>query len=465
MKKTIAIAGATGFIGKWFIEKYKHEFNIIALSRNKVKYPEKYDIEWKQVDLYSISSTTHALENVDIGIYLVHSMQPSTRMNQGSFEDTDILLADNFSRAAQECKLEQIIYVGGILPKDEKTMSKHLRSRYEVEKTLGSRLTPLTSIRAGIIIGPNGSSFKIVQKLVSKLPVMACPEWTKSLNQPIDIINALQIIKWCIGNEDTYNKPLEIGGKQIIKYMDLLKITAKKMNKKRLIFSLSFITVGLSKLWVSVITGTSKFLVSPLIESLKHTMTINPENMVACEINYISLEDSVEKALNPKDKIPENPEFIKTSSEKNTVRSVQRIANPSERTVKFIARIYPIWLTKTFAGLVDANFDGQYVKFSFFNFVLLELKVIKSRSDEKRQLFFISGGLLVKRNDLGWLEFRSVLNDKYMIAAIHEFVPKLPWIIYKFTQAKVHLIVMKRFEKFLLKIPKKSLKKKKKNNI
>jgi hypothetical protein len=52
-----------------------------------------------------------------------------------------------------------------------------------------------------------------------------------------------------------------------------------------------------------------------------------------------------------------------------------------------------------------------------------------------------------------------------MIAAIHEFVPKLPWIIYKFTQAKVHLIVMKRFEKFLLKIPKKSLKKNKKNNI
>jgi hypothetical protein len=288
---------------------------------------------------------------------------------------------------------------------------------------------------------------------------MACPEWTKSLNQPIDILNALEIIRWCVDNKSTFNKPLEIGGNQIITYMDLLKITAKKMNKKRLIFSLSFITIGLSKLWVSVITGTSKFLVSPLIESLKHTMTINPENMVTCEINYISLEDSVEKALNPKDKIPENPEFIKTSSEKNTVRSVQRIANPSERTVKFIARIYPIWLTKTFAGLVDANFDGQYVKFSFFNFVLLELKVIKSRSDDKRQLFFITGGILVKRNDLGWLEFRSVLDDEYLIAGIHEYVPKLPWIVYKFTQAKVHLIVMKQFEKFLLGVPKKYSKK------
>ena len=139
MKKTIAVAGATGFIGKWFIKNYKTDFNIIGLSRNSISKDHKCDIEWRQVDLYSISSTTKALKNVDIGIYLVHSMQPSTRMNQGSFEDTDILLADNFSRAAMDCKLKQIIYVGGILPKDKYRMSKHLNSRFEVEKTLGSR--------------------------------------------------------------------------------------------------------------------------------------------------------------------------------------------------------------------------------------------------------------------------------------------------------------------------------------
>ena len=40
--------------------------------------------------------------------------------------------------------------------------------------------------------------------------------------------------------------------------MDLQK-SQRKNEKRRLIFSLSFITIGLSKLWVSVITGTSKF--------------------------------------------------------------------------------------------------------------------------------------------------------------------------------------------------------------
>ena len=331
MKKKIAIAGATGFIGKWFIDKYKHDYDIIALSRNRIKNQDLEQVEWKQVDLYSISSTTEALSGADIGIYLVHSMMPSTRLNQGEFEDTDILLADNFSRAAQDCKLKQIIYVGGILPKDDQSISKHLRSRYEVEKTLGSRNTPLTSIRAGIIIGPNGSSFKIVQKLVKNLPLMACPEWTKSLNQPIDILDALKIIKWSIGNELTFKKPLEIGGDQTITYMDLLKITAKKMKKRRLIFSLSFITIGLSKLWVSVITGTSKFLVSPLVESLKHKMTLNPENSVNLPINYISVEDSVEKALYPEEKVPENPEFFPRKRKENTVRSCLLYTSPSPR--------------------------------------------------------------------------------------------------------------------------------------
>ena len=39
-----------------------------------------------------------------------------------------------------------------------------------------------------------------------------------------------------IGNKRTYNKPLEIGGKQTITYMDLLKITAKKNEKKEGLF-------------------------------------------------------------------------------------------------------------------------------------------------------------------------------------------------------------------------------------
>mgnify|MGYP000397940760 CR=1 FL=1 len=36
MKKKIVIAGASGFIGRWIIKKFKNEYDIIALSRKEV---------------------------------------------------------------------------------------------------------------------------------------------------------------------------------------------------------------------------------------------------------------------------------------------------------------------------------------------------------------------------------------------------------------------------------------------
>ena len=117
--------------------------------------------------------------------------------------------------------------MGGILPKDKYEISNHLLSRFEVEKTLGARETPLTAIRAGIIIGPGGSSFRIVSSLIKNLPIMGCPEWTKSENQPIDVLDILSLIKQCAGNPKTYDKNIEIGGDEVMTYMDLLQKTSK----------------------------------------------------------------------------------------------------------------------------------------------------------------------------------------------------------------------------------------------
>ena len=445
MKKKIVIAGATGFIGRWIIKEFEKDFKIIALSRKKILHQENKNVEWRKVDLYSISSSENALKGADIGIYLVHSMQPSTRLSQGKFEDTDLLLADNFSLAAQKNNLKQIIYLGGILPKDKNEISKHLSSRYEVEKTLGSRNTPLTAIRAGIIIGPGGSSFKIITSLIKNLPIMACPKWTKSKNQPIDVFDVLNIIKKSISNKLTFNKKIEIGGPEIMTYMDLLIKTSKLMKKNRLIFSIPLFTVGLSKLWVGLFTGSSMNFISPLVESLKHKMIPDNKYSELFKIKFSSIEESIKKALS-KD-FPDPPNFKKPKKEKNTVRSIQRIYNPKKYDTKVVAKYYPIWLSKIFAGIINSNFDGQFLRFYVLNTILLELKLIDDRSSKNRQLYYITGGILTKRKDLGWLEFRSILDNEFIITAIHEYVPKLPWFLYKLTQAKIHLYVMNKFEK------------------
>jgi uncharacterized protein YbjT (DUF2867 family) len=449
-KKKLAIAGASGFIGRWFIETYKTQYDIVALSRKKIQNSSD-DVEWRTVDLFSISSSIEALKGVDYALYLVHSMQPSTRLSQGNFEDTDLLLADNFSRAAEECKLEHIVYLGGILPKDDGNISKHLLSRFEVEQVLGSRKTPLTAIRAGIIIGPGGSSFNIVKKLVKNLPVMACPSWTKSNNQPVDLITALASIKEVLGSVKYFNTHIEIGGKEVVTYMKVLKITAIQMNKKRWIFSIPFFSLGMSKLWVGLFSGSSSNFVSPLIESLKHDMTLNNHDFMQ-QFPVIPLTKTISKALDQKINIPKVPKGTVPVKDKNTVRSVQRICNPAKKSSKWVAESYPIWLSSMFSRIIHAEENGTLIRFKLLGICLLQLEFIENRSDVNRQLFYITGGYLTKRTNRGWLEFRSILNGSYIITAIHEFVPRLPWFLYRFTQAKGHLYVMKKFEKYLSKL-------------
>lgn len=452
-KLTVALAGAGGYIGSWFIERFKNDYHLIGLSRGKAvtnPYPE---VEWRQVELYSITSTAEALRGVDVAIYLVHSMSASTRLNQGSFEDTDLILADNFSRAAEIAGIKQIIYLGGLIPDEpEEHLSRHLKSRLEVEQTLGSRTAKLTAIRASIIVGPGGSSFDMIKNLVQKLPVLMCPKWTNSLTQPISLRDTLEILTTCIGNPQVHDQVIEIGSPEVMSYRDMLSRTAKVMGKKRIIFSVPVFSLGFSKFWVGLFGETPPQLVSPLVESLKHTLVVNPMHAFKeKDLAYLSYEEAVNVALSTQER-PKLPKFKYKKGLKNTVRSLQRMTNLGGHDALWVAYRYALWLPYYFRFFIRGKVNGTDVlgfHLLWGKKPMLELTHVPDRSDSQRQLFYITGGWLVKRYDYGWLEFREVLDSKYIISAIHEFAPRLPWFIYINTQARLHLWVMNRFQKYL----------------
>jgi hypothetical protein len=83
---------------------------------------------------------------------------------------------------------------------------------------------------------------------------------------------------------------------------------------------------------------------------------------------------------------------------------------------------------------------------------LLVLEFIDQGADRARDKFHIVGGLLTKTTNTGWFEFRQVAHRRYTLAAIHEFVPALPWLIYILTQAPVHARVMRSFGRHLMRL-------------
>lgn len=452
-RPTVVIAGATGFIGRWFIERYHEKYNIIALSRSEMITGPEYDrAEWRSVELYSLTSTEAALAGADYAIYLVHSMQPNTRLHQGSFEDTDLLLADNFGRAAKANGIKQILFMGGILPQDENVeeLSTHLRSRWETERTLGAAGVPVTALRAGIIVGAGGSSFTMIKKLVERLPALICPGWCNSPTQPVELHDALRMLDHCIGWEAAYDRHFDIGGPDPTTYAEMIRTVADLMGKKRIVKSVKYFSPGFSKFWVALFTDNSQELVSPLVESLQHQMIAQPNELLDAFPERTDFRTAARRALRGKDKLPPLPERKPAEDdEKNTVRSVQRLPNPHGHTATYVARLYQRWLPIFFRTLINVDTDGDVSVFRVGPVPLLQLQFIPDRSDDDRQLFYVNGGKLVRRKDHGWLEFRRVLDDKYIISAIHEFVPSLPWAVYVTTQARAHAWVMDRFGKYL----------------
>lgn len=243
----ITIAGASGFVGKNLLKNLDKNLLVKALSRSSKSSNEGH-ITWVEADLFSLGSTVQALNETDVAIYLVHSMMPSSRLFQGTFQDTDLLLADNFVRACQKAKVKQIIYLGGLVP--ETGISKHLTSRKEVEDVLKSMNIPVTVLRAGMIVGDEGSSFEILKNLVLNLPAMALPKWTKNKTQAIYINDLIAVIIKSINNEMFFNKTINVVNGDQLTYKNLIEQTIEHFGKNTLLVPIPINYTRFSKLWV-----------------------------------------------------------------------------------------------------------------------------------------------------------------------------------------------------------------------
>lgn len=467
MSFRIAVAGASGFIGQALIKKIKSnpEYILRGLSRS-FKEKSISGVEFVEVDLFSMLETEKALENVDAAIYLVHSMSPTAALDQGQFEDYDLIMADNFARAAKKNNLKQIIYLSGIVPRDHE-LSPHLKSRYEVEETLAYYGTPTTTLRAGLIVGSEGSSATILMRVVNQLAVIPCPDWAETLTQPIDIDNVVESIEFCILNESTYNRFYDLGGASILTYKEMMEQTAQVLNVKRYfpqIYLGSFEVSHKFIAWIiQFVAKAPKNLVQPLVTSLKHTVVVQaPNQLIIPGQKLLTFKEAMQKAY-IKGALRKEPTAYKLPKEiakLNTVRSVQRMILPRGMNADSVSFAYQHWLSHLFGSILKVKKNKNKVSFHLFNmrFPLLNLELSYQRSQPNRQLFYIKGGALVQESTKGRLEFREVLGGRYLIAAIHDFRPKLPWWIYIYSQAPLHLFVMRRFSLWLEKKLTKSVK-------
>ena len=204
------------------------------------------------------------MQGCGAAFYLAHSLLSSGERDHAR----DVDMATRFVRAATEARLARIIYLGG-LRETGAGVAARLAGRREVAKVLAAGDVPATVLRAAMILGSGSVSFEILRYLVQRQPVMLPPRWVKTGIQPIGVRNVLHYLVACLAEPQTVGQTLDIGGPDVVTYVDLLQAMAEELGlKRRLIIPLPVNARRLSTWWISMITPVSREMVRPLADGL-----------------------------------------------------------------------------------------------------------------------------------------------------------------------------------------------------
>lgn len=299
----ILLTGVTGYIAQRLLPVLlQNGHEVICCVRDKdrinlLPYSSE-NLSVIEVDFLESESLKAIPENIDIAFYLIHSMSTQS----GDFGTMEQLCATNFRNRIEQTTTKQVIYLSGIV--NDTTLSKHLKSRKNVEDILSNSSFALTTLRAGIIVGSGSASFEIIRDLVEKLPIMITPRWLNTRCQPIAIRNVIEFLNGVIDNSETYNKSFDIGGPNILTYKEMLLQFASVRGLKRRIFVVPVMSPRISSYWLYFVTATSYSLAKNLVNSMKIEVICKPNNLASqLNINLIDYKTSIQLAF---DKVEQN---------------------------------------------------------------------------------------------------------------------------------------------------------------
>jgi hypothetical protein len=124
---------------------------------------------------------------------------------------------------------------------------------------------------------------------------------------------------------------------------------------------------------------------------------------------------------------------------------------PAGWTALRAATEYLDWLPRFLNGFLRVELESpEQISFVLWPFraSLLQLSRASDRSGSDRQLLYVTGGLLSREGGKPGkprFELRQVLGGDTLLTVVHDYEPRLPWLIYVSTQAIFHRWLMFRF--------------------
>jgi NADH dehydrogenase len=240
-KKSIAILGGSGFIGKnlvGFLAKQNAYINV--LTTNKINTRTLWTIPNVKIFQYqnNVESIKKAIENTELVINLVGILHSKPGNPWGKeFDDAHVKLLKNLVDASNKEKIKKIIHISA-LGVSKSAPSEYLRSKYAGECILQSFSGQIYLLRPSVVFGSGDSFLNLFAKLQRYSPIMPLA-YTKAKFQPIYVQDLIEIIWYCIQRNDGHKETIfECVGPEVFTLYEIVKFAGIYSGYKAMVIPL-----------------------------------------------------------------------------------------------------------------------------------------------------------------------------------------------------------------------------------
>ncbi len=261
----VLVTGATGFVGHALVPALlSRGHSVRACTRRPLPQSRMpAALEWIRADLLDPATLGPAVEGVRCAFYLVHSIGQTGGSDYG---ERDRVAATAFAEAAAKAGLERIVYLGGVAP--ARNPSKHLESRLEVGELLRSGAVPTLELRAAMIVGSGGASWRIVRDLALRLPAMILPRWLDTRSRPVALEDVVLALVDAVDFPLSESAWFDLPGPEALTGKQILELIVRLEGRRMVSVSVPVLTPWLSAWWLKLVTHADFTLARELVMGL-----------------------------------------------------------------------------------------------------------------------------------------------------------------------------------------------------